>query len=171
MYSSTKKDELYHKYEYPGIHRSLLWGITALRYHLESKSDTGAKFYRFSSGYRCHDNDTVKKKGTTNHMGKAADILFYTRNGDKWSRPEDCNERNKTVEAVRMLCTEEDGLKAQYEWSDDNRFSMETTAQGAKTWVHIDIRQYKSPYLSDKFFVTSHLDYKGQLLKQLFKDI
>ena len=46
---------------------------------------------------------------------------------------------------------------------------METTAQGAKTWVHVDVREYNSKFVLDTFFCTSHIDYKGEKIIKLMK--
>jgi hypothetical protein len=170
QYKADVQTQANHKYEYPGIHRVLLWGIGALKFHLTEDQQTGARFMDFSSGYRCHDHEKTKETGTTNHMGKATDIRFFSLKGGKWSRPTDPEERNKTVEAVRKLCTKPTGLNAQFKWPSRNKFSMETTAQGAETWVHLDVREFDSTYLSEKYFCKTHSEMQGRQLETMWKD-
>ncbi|HLV32348.1 MAG TPA: peptidoglycan-binding domain-containing protein, partial [Chitinispirillaceae bacterium] len=171
VYNSTEKSEKYNKYEYPGIHRSLLWAVSALFLKLNKNSETGARFFDFSSGYRCHDHNITKNGGTTNHMGKAVDITFYSFFDDSWTRPTDKDARNKTVEAVRKACTKDNWLNAQYGWREPNKFSMETTEQGAVTWVHIDVREFEPVYLANRFMCSTHSQYLGESLESLFKRI
>jgi hypothetical protein len=62
--------ERFNKYEYPGLHRSLLFGFCALNFYLGRQNVY--KFREISSGYRC----SLHKEGgtTSNHRGKALDI-------------------------------------------------------------------------------------------------
>ncbi|OWP82796.1 hypothetical protein BWK59_13950, partial [Flavobacterium davisii] len=58
QYNSTPHVERYHKYERPGIHRTLLWGVSALRYYLSQQSIY--KYLHKTAGYRCWEhNNTI----------------------------------------------------------------------------------------------------------------
>ncbi len=72
----SKIKEMYRKYEYPGIHRSLLWGYKASLFYLQKESLLGYEAHSINSGYRCHDHDIYKEYKTTNHCGKAIDITI-----------------------------------------------------------------------------------------------
>lgn len=166
-FKTNTKLEMNNQYEYPGIHRSLLWAVSGLAFHLIENKEVMARFLDFSSGYRCHDHGETKKNGTTNHMGKAVDIRFNSLIGEKWIRPAEEDERNKTVEAVRKFCTNTTILNAQYKWFAADKFSMETTDQGAKTWLHLDVREFQHVYLDDTFFSATHTDYFGTAIVKL----
>ncbi|GIV59336.1 MAG: hypothetical protein KatS3mg043_0425 [Rhodothermaceae bacterium] len=60
--------EAFHRYEYPGIHRMLLWAVRAVFFYLPH--------YRFliTSGYRCGVRNLQTGRTSTNHHGKAIDI-------------------------------------------------------------------------------------------------
>ena len=158
-------DEVYNKYEYPGIHRSLLWGIRGLMFYLESENNPCLKIYRIDSGYRCHINNshhinpiTKAPRTSTNHMGKAADLHIATKdNAQTWHRPTNEAVNLKLCNKVRDACQKM--LNAQINWDGLNRFSLEPAesktknAATAPTWVHIDVRKFdRNKYLQDRFF-------------------
>ena len=62
------KIEAYHKYEYPGIHRMLLWSVRAVFFYNQEYTFT------VNSGYRCSENNKQNGRASTNHCGKAIDI-------------------------------------------------------------------------------------------------
>ena len=68
--------EQYNKYEYPSLHRSLLFGFCALNFYLSRQNVY--KFRLVSSGYRCSQHPDGKI--TCNHRGKALDIQFSKEN-------------------------------------------------------------------------------------------
>jgi hypothetical protein len=43
---------------------------------MEKESTLNYQTHSINSGYRCHDHDIYKNKKTTNHCGKAIDILY-----------------------------------------------------------------------------------------------
>lgn len=47
--------EPYHLYEYPGIHRVLLWSVRALKFYIPQYN------FVINSGYRCAENNRQKK--------------------------------------------------------------------------------------------------------------
>ncbi len=78
QYSSKTHVEKYHKYERPGMHRSLLWGVSALKYYLSIQNEY--KYSSITAGYRCWEHNKYAGRATTNHMGKAVDIQFLKNN-------------------------------------------------------------------------------------------
>jgi hypothetical protein len=58
-YKDTPKIEAHHKYEYPGIHRSILWAHKAIIFYTTSKQykNYGYTVKCIYSGYRCHENN------------------------------------------------------------------------------------------------------------------
>lgn len=155
-YRSQTKLEIYNKYEYPGIHRMLLWGIKGLMYHLESEHSTSLKIGKFFSVYRCWNDNKKNGRSSTNHMGKAADLHIYTKeNGSEWFRPTEKSQNTALCNKVRDVCASK--LNAQIEWKHENQFSLEpsTGTVKADTWVHIDVRMFNhQKYLTDNFFCT-----------------
>ena len=57
-----------YQYEYPGIHRMLLWSLRALFFFLKEYD------FIITSGYRCSVNNEQKGRSSTNHNGKAVDV-------------------------------------------------------------------------------------------------
>jgi hypothetical protein len=132
--------EAYHLYEYPGIHRMLLWAVRALMFYLPQHN------FAINSGYRCAEHNKIKNRTSTNHHGKAVDLDVPLGPGDdKRDDMRRCNE-------IRGLLAERSA--AQIGWSAANRKSLEPE-NIAPTWVHYDVRSYERKYLADRYFCTS----------------
>lgn len=156
------------KYEFPGIHRSLLFGFKALQFYF-GKQKT-CKIDSFSSGYRCR----FKNYKTTNHQGKAIDIQFSKGN---WAI------RGPQKKNLTELQTMRDDifvkyLGAQKQWPNPNLFSIEPIdllyyKDGSLrydhtfSWIHMDVRHYDKKYLDDKYFCTSSATLNGKSIVQL----
>ncbi|MBD3344816.1 MAG: hypothetical protein GF401_07110, partial [Chitinivibrionales bacterium] len=173
-FKNNIKAEAFHKYEYPGVHRSLLWAIRALSFYLESENDPKMKIHILYDGYRCHDRNAQKGRTSTNHMGKAVDIHIATMNSsNQWYRPSDASTNQKLCDKVRTLCKEK--MSAQIRWNESNKLSMEPSKATkpnealATTWVHIDVRSYNSTYLKDSFFCKSPESLSGEKMFNLLK--
>ncbi|WP_051951625.1 glycoside hydrolase family protein [Flavobacterium sp. ASV13] len=170
-YGKHDKTEAYHRYEYPGIHRSLLFGIKALQFYF-SKQDT-YKIDHVTSGYRCR----FKNYSSTNHQGKAIDIQFSK---GKW---EIRGEQKKNLEPLRDI---RDSiyikyLGAQKEWPGDNVYSIEPIDllydkkgnlryDHTFSWIHMDVREFDSIYLEDKYFSKSSSVLNGKSIIQTAKE-
>lgn len=170
VYAKGKpKEEAYHNYEYPGIHRSLVWAIRAIMFYASVKEkDLGYTVRCIFSGYRCWEDNKFNGRTTTNHMGKALDIHF-NRKGSK------VNELVRIEEIRDKILVPYS--KVQIRWKDDNLFSVEPSRKSypkefiATTWIHIDVREFSSKYLDDKFFAKTLEDTNGKNLVQLAKDL
>lgn len=140
------KTEAYFRYEYPGIHRMLLWAFRAAVFYCKSKDWE----LNITSGYRCSENNLQNQRTSTNHHGKAVDfdIKGVTDKREDMLR---CDE-------IRGLLIER--ANAQVGWSGSNRKSLEPN-NIAPTWVHYDVRSYERRYLDDRFFVRSLVDLDG----------
>lgn len=144
-YRQNSKEEKHHRYEYPGIHKAIIFSAITAKFYLQtSKLSTVI----VTSGYRCHVNNTIKGRSTTNHMGKAIDIDF------KGIKPKTKRDRE--------LCNEGRGLlirKAHFQngWFAKNRKALEPSSI-APTWIHMDVRMYEAKYLDDSFFVKSETE-------------
>lgn len=143
--------EAYHRYEYPGIHRSLLSSIRSVKFYLAK--DGRYSFNKVSSGYRCRFHPEYLKTPTTNHMGKALDLHFNDKNG-RTRKVSDMEEIRKNIFNKY--------LGAKWDWKERNIFNLESTSVGATTWVHYDVREFDSIYLEDKFFVKNLTDLNGK---------
>ncbi|WP_141674704.1 peptidoglycan-binding domain-containing protein, partial [Gilliamella sp. Fer1-1] len=146
--------EKYNTYEFPGIHRSLLFGFCALNFYLGRQNVY--KFREISSGYRCHSHQDGK---TANHRGKALDIQF---NKGTWAIS-GLNKNN-----IPPLLYIRDNffkpyLNTQNNWDDINLFTTEPiglTPTGGKksghtySWIHMDVRSFEKQYLLDEYFCT-----------------
>ncbi|CAN1502029.1 Endolysin/autolysin [Flavobacteriaceae bacterium] len=169
----TGSEEKNHKYEYPGIHRSLLFGFKAMLFYI-SKQNT-YKFRMFSSGYRCR----FKNYMTTNHQGKALDIQFSK---DSWNIAG--AERRNLVE-LRKIRDDifHKYLNAKTSWiNGSNNFCLEPIdliykANGeidknyTYSWIHFDVREFESKYLDDKYFCKNSVSLNGKKIIQLAKDL
>ena len=128
-------------YEYPGIHRMLLWAVRGLYFYMPQMTFT------FSSGYRCSVRNIQKGRSSTNHCGKAVDLDVPPAPGD--DRRDDMERSDR----IRGLLVEMS--TAQIGWNAFNRKALEPS-NIAPTWVHYDVRQYDpGRYLQDRFFCTS----------------
>jgi hypothetical protein len=129
--------ERFHLYEYPGIHRMLLWAVRALEFYLPQYD------FAINSGYRCAENNKQKGRTSTNHHGKAIDLDVPLGPG------EDEQDDERRCDAVRGLVVEHGA--AQIGWSARNRKSLEPSNIAPK-WVHYDVRSYDRKYLVDEYF-------------------
>lgn len=133
--SGKPKLEMYYMYEYPGIHRAILWAArTLFFYNPEFK-------FIFTAGYRCSINNIQNKRTSTNHCGKAVDIdTLNIKNTD------DDKTRCNKVRGVTIMKS-----NAQLGWTNTNQKSLEPP-DIAPTWIHYDVRTYDKQFLDDKFF-------------------
>lgn len=149
QYRSGKPEiEAYHLYEYPGIHRMLLWAVRGLMFYRPDDK------LLFTSGYRCGVRNEQKDRSSTNHHGKAIDVDIPGKPG------EDKRDDMNRCDRIRGLLVET--ASAQVGWSARNRKALEP-ARIAPTWVHYDVRCYDRSYLEDRFFCrnTEQLDHVG----------
>ena len=145
--SGKPQDERYYIYEYPGVHRMLLWAVRAIFFYLPEYHFT------INSGYRCSVNNEQKGRTSTNHHGKAIDLDVPLAPGE--DKRDDMNRCNR----IRGMLVET--ANAQIGWLGKNRKSLEPE-NIAPTWVHYDVRSYDSKYLQDDDFCTEpdQLDHK-----------
>lgn len=142
--------EAYYLYEYPGIHRAILFAVRSLWfYHPQWK-------FVITSGYRCSVDNLKHSRTSTNHKGKALDTDHLQPAVHKEEDMVRCNEiRGKMVEVGGF----------QIGWSAANRKSFEPS-DIAPTWIHLDVRQFERKYLEDRFFckTSAALDNKQPIL-------
>ncbi len=144
------------KYEYPGVHRSLLWALRAVVFYTSVvEKDLNYTVRSISSGYRCHNDNRQHHRSSTNHMGKALDIHF-NKSGSRTQVVAD-------IEEIRLKIYNK-YLGAKWDWKNRNIFNLESTAVGATTWVHYDVREFDLEYLEDKFFVKTLAAADGEKL-------
>lgn len=126
--------EAYHKKEYFGIHRSLLWAFRAILFYNPQYTFT------VNSGYRCRTDNINKNRQSTRHMGKAIDI-------DPGSARNCDDVRRRIVEKSN----------AQIGWNSINKKSLEPSFI-APTWIHLDVSNFSQQYLIDEYFVINETD-------------
>lgn len=147
-----------HKYEYPGIHMSLLWAVCAARFYLTEKLDGIYTLSKISAGYRCWIDNVSKNRNTTNHMGKAVDLHFF-KNGVRTYESKDMDELREKI-FCECLGAPKQGGNSDYKFGWlRNKLGLEPAEfeegknDGATTWVHLDVREFRySTYLKDHFF-------------------
>ncbi len=169
--------------EKPGIHRSLLWGFSAMKFYLDKVETTdGIAFKEFSSTYRCIADNIRHTRNTTNHMGNAVDIQFLGSSGTLPTRA----DADKVRELFAIYC----GAKIRWKNSNSN-FCMEPSIAAyystkkvtrddpanpgkkiveevrasdeyiASTWVHVDCREFEDDYQKDEFYCKTETALKG----------
>jgi LysM repeat protein len=149
-------------HEYKGMHRSLIWGLKAMLFYFnKTPNPNGYKITGISSGYRCIDNNLIKRRATTNHMGCALDIVIKDRNNKVVSGDELENKVRK-----EWFCKY---LNTSLGWSS-NKFGLERLSDGAKTWVHLDVREFVESYKIEKIFSESKDGLNGNYLSQIIKE-
>jgi hypothetical protein len=149
LYISNKpKIEAFYRYEYPGIHRMILWAVRALFFYMPEHN------FAFNSSYRCSVDNQQHGRSSTNHHGKAIDVDVPLKPGETKQDDRDrCDRiRGKLVETAN----------AQIGWTANNRKALEP-ADIAPTWVHYDVRTYERKYLDDKYFCTNVKDLDNRM--------
>lgn len=134
------KAERYHRYEYPGIHRMLLWAMRAVFFYAPEFD------FIVTSGYRCAERNSQTGRTSTNHHGKAVD--FDVPRQPEQDKRDDMNRCN-SVRGLIVECSQ-----AQIGWYANNRKALESE-NIAPTWVHYDVRTYDRKYLADSYFCTT----------------
>lgn len=156
--------------EYPGMHRSLLWSLRAAIFYTRVKDkDLTYSFLGLSSGYRCWYNNagyrnghpTSTKRNTTNHMGNALDVQFK-----KGSQSTRC--AGSDVDAIREKIFVK-RLGAQLGWTQRNMLSLETAAEGATAWVHVDVREYEAQYKTPRYYAVTQAVADGDSMVEIAK--
>jgi hypothetical protein len=145
--------EAYNRYEYPGVHKTIIHSLRALWYYGRK---TGFGELTITCGYRCWVNNTQKSRTSTNHMGKAIDCDYPLKPGE--DKRADCNR----CDAARGLLVEKSNF--QIGWLASNVKALEPS-DIAPTWVHMDVRQMASNYLNDKYFVKNSNDLDSLIIK------
>ncbi|WP_185247647.1 peptidoglycan-binding domain-containing protein [Chryseobacterium bernardetii] len=166
---NSKIAELKRKYEYPGIHRSLIWALrAAMFYTTVIEKDLKYSVKCIFSGYRCWINNDIHNRSSTNHMGKALD-LHFNKNGKRTQVPKDIEEVRQKI-FVKYLGN-------QVRWNETNKFSLEpgvAVYKGefiASTWIHYDVRQFELKYLADEYFVKNINQVNGESIFTLANKI
>ncbi|WP_419868510.1 glycosyl hydrolase 108 family protein [Chryseobacterium sp. CT-SW4] len=164
---SNTEPEKFNKYEYPGIHRSLLFGLKAILFYL-SKQNTYS-FGLVSSGYRCR----FKNFKTTNHQGKAIDIQF---NKGDWKIRGRLYKNITELKSIREEILYK-YLNAKTSWIERNNFSLEPIGLNSDntiidsnhtySWIHMDVREFDKIYLDDKYFCKNVTTLNGKNLLQI----
>ncbi|OCA78577.1 hypothetical protein BBH99_08225 [Chryseobacterium contaminans] len=166
---NSKIAELKRKYEYPGIHRSLIWALrAAMFYTTVIEKDLKYSVKCIFSGYRCWINNDIHNRRSTNHMGKALD-LHFNKNGKRTQVPKDIEEVRQKI-FVKYLGN-------QVRWNETNKFSLEPGVAAykgefiASTWIHYDVRQFELKYLADEYFVKNINQVNGESILTLANKI
>ncbi len=161
--------ELNRKYEYPGVHKSLLWGFRALNFYLSNKEkNLNYTIKCIFSGYRCWNDNLANNRNSTNHMGKAIDIHF-NKNGQRTQSIEDMEKIRDKVIIPHM--------GGQLRWGKNDKFSVEPTRKAHKkefiatTWIHLDVRQFQIGYLEDKYFAKDTAKLNGKNIVALAMEL
>ena len=147
--------------EYPGIHRSVYWILRAMLFYLHTKEkDLGYTLKYISSGYRCTWwNKNNAKSKTTNHMGSALDIHFNDKHGNEVRDDAGLNKIREQIFVNYM-----GALRPGARDKSGDKIYLESTSEGAKSWVHFDIARWKKEP-NHRFSVTRETVENGSILE------
>ncbi|HLP39972.1 MAG TPA: hypothetical protein VK465_00570 [Fibrobacteria bacterium] len=129
----------------------------------------GAPKDTFSSGYRCWADNKAHKRSSTNHMGKAADIQVEYQKAGSWTTGEKAE-----CDKVRTLVVNK--MAGQIRWASKDKFSLEPSEASypeeflATDWVHLDVREFNSKYLADRFFCKTDSELNGEPMVSFLGD-
>lgn len=147
--------------EYPGMHRCLIWAFRAAKFYVAVKDKTlGYAYFGLSSGYRCWHNNKAHHRLTTNHMGNALDLQFKKLSAKTRCQGADVDKIRADIFKKR--------LGAVLGWSS-NKLGLETAAQGATSWVHVDVREFSAIYKLDRYYAVTQAQVDGDKLIEIAK--
>ena len=168
---NDSEPEKSNKYEYPGVHRSLLFGLKTILFYLSKQKTYSLGL--ISSGYRCR----FKNYKTTNHQGKAIDIQFDKGN---WQIRGKVYKNIAELEAIRTQIFYK-YLNAKTSWTDSNHFSLEPIglnkdnskidSNHTYSWIHMDVREFEKKYLADRYFCKNSTSLNGKSIVQLAMEL
>ena len=165
--------EAYHDYEYPGIHRALLWGARALMFYCTVDLKDSIRFQQIADGYRCRIENKMKGYHTSNHMGKALDMHFETYSDQEWNRKTLSGDENfASCNEVRKLATTR--LNASVRWKNPGRFGLEPGGKDVRNseaydWVHLDVREWPKSSLDASYFIKTKEELEGEVMSDLLR--
>lgn len=147
--------------EYPGMHRSLIWGLKAMLFYFKKMPNpNGYKIQGVSSGYRCVERNFQTHRPTTNHMGCALDMQIVNKNNKTVE-----NKELEDIVRIKWFC---EYLNTSLGWHE-NKFGLERNIDGSTSWVHLDVREFTSEYKINKLFSVTKDGLNGNYLVNLFK--
>ena len=154
-YKNDNKKEMFHKYEYPGMHQSLLWAVSAVKFYLKNYLKNDYDVTGINSGYRCWSHSITLRDKTVNHLGKSVDIQF--KKGTWIISGKD----KENIQPLKMI---RDDIFIKYlkttEWKKQG-LSTEPIGLGKNqtySWIHMDIREFGSSNLVDSCFIKKNSD-------------
>lgn len=142
--------------EYPGMHRSLIYVLKGLLFYLK-KTNSIYSLNKIASGYRCCADNERKGRTSTNHMGCALD-LHFNKNGTRTREVNDMEAIRKDFFCKYMNAPKDNaGQSYGFGWKP-NKIGLEPKKfnngkAGATSWVHVDVREFKSIYKANSFFI------------------
>ncbi|KUJ50302.1 glycoside hydrolase family protein [Chryseobacterium sp. JAH] len=160
QYLKSNISEAYRKYEYPGMHRSTLWAVSAMKFYLDFTKSIYSKF-DVNRGYRCWADNDFHNRKSTNHFGKAADIRF-NKNGKRTKLASDANKIRTDIFNKY--------LNAKW-WGNPNLFTLEKESDGAVTYVHVDCRDFDLEYHDNKYFTKNQENVIGKSIVELANEL
>jgi GH24 family phage-related lysozyme (muramidase) len=92
-------------------------------------------------------------------MGNALDIQF--RKIESLTR---CS--GKDIDTIRTHIFVKH-IGAQLGWNLSNKLSLETAAQGATSWVHVDVRQYDHQYMASRYYAVTQSAADGEPILEM----
>jgi len=159
------------KNEHPGIHRTLLWGVSSLKFYLSLQNSF--KYRRTSAGYRCVAHNKSIPRSSTNHMGKAVDIQFNEGSYEISGKV----ERNlKPLKGIRDKFYIK-YLKAEEGWSipsKKNNYRLEPIGTGkdeSYSWIHMDVSLFETDYLKNSYFAKEQNSVIGKSIVTMAEEL
>ena len=162
MFKDAQHKHPYPGVEYPGMHRAILWALrAAMHYTAVVDKDLGYGFLDISSAYRCWNDNKAHSRHTYNHMGNALDVQFRKGSATRRCAGADVDNLRAKVFVKHM--------GAQMQWTDQNFVSLESAAEGATSWVHMDVRTYEDRYKTARFYAVNQAGFDGDKMLEIAK--
>lgn len=157
--------------EHPGIHRSLLWGVSCLKFYLTQQNSY--KYRKTSAGYRCWAHNKSIPRTSTNHMGKAIDMQFNEGSYEISGKTELNLKPLKNIRDKFYIKY----LKAEEGWSipsKKNNYRLEPIGTGkdqSYSWIHMDVALFENNYLKDIYFTKEQNLILGKSISNLANEL
>lgn len=184
------REQSYGGTEKPGIHRSLLWAISAIAFYLDKiETSENLKLGSFHSSYRCKGDNIDKFKTvsyvpkqyhpephqtkeklkpnprtSSNHMGNAIDIHAYPKG-------QSSGNTRENADIIRKLFVKYSG--ALIRWPQKDVFCLEPSKNAgddftAGNWAHIDCREFADQNKDNVLYCKNETELKSSKFEDLY---
>lgn len=152
-----------------GVHKSLLWLISACRFYLE-KEMPEYKIHGVERGYRCWADNDSHNRSSGNHFGYAAD-LHISKNGVEIGKKErtDFDRIRRDIFCKHMNAPLKRKSGNEFGWIGGH-VGLESFRDKATSWIHVDVREFPD-FENPDLFITRQADLMPTTLVDLANEL